>query len=174
MMRTTTLALCAAASAVLVGAACPGSIRSVEAGQPAPAAVVDATDHPYGGSAPTRLAADETGKRHAPGMGAEDTRGEPPDNTGVNKRDRGGDTLTPMDQSENAADRTVTQKIRRAIVDDKSLSTDAHNVKIITVDGVVTLRGPVKSDQERSAVVAKANKVPGVKKLNDQLDVAGK
>jgi len=168
--RKTTLVLCAAASTVLVGAACPGSDRVAEAGQPALAAAFDASHRGDNGTMPMRVAA-ESGKR-APGATG-DTGGNAPDNTGVNVRDRGGNTLTPMDQSEHGADRTVTQNVRRAIVGDKSLSTQAHNVKIITVDGVVTLRGPVKNEQERSAVVAKANKVAGVKRLDDQLDVAG-
>ena len=66
-----------------------------------------------------------------------------PDNTGRNVRDRSGATLTPGDQSESEADRTLTQQIRRAVVADDSLSTNAHNIKIITINGVVTLRGPV-------------------------------
>jgi hypothetical protein len=75
-----------------------------------------------------------------------------PDNTGRNVRDRGGATLTPGDQSESEADRTLTQQIRKAVVADDSLSTMAKNIKIITVDGIVTLRGPVQSPQEREAI----------------------
>ena len=67
-----------------------------------------------------------------------------PDNTARNVRDRDGTTLTPGDQSESKADLALTQRIRQAIVADDSLSTTAHNVKIITSDGVVTLRGPVQ------------------------------
>src|SRR6202030_4487036 len=69
----------------------------------------------------------------------------PADNTAVNQRDRGNDTVTPMDQSNKPSDLKMTQEIRRAIVKDDALSTDAKNIKIITIDGAVTLRGPVKS-----------------------------
>src|SRR5262245_41669991 len=64
------------------------------------------------------------------------------DNSGRNVRDRGDKTLTPMDQGGSEADRTITQDIRKAVVANDHFSTDAKNVKIITVDGVVTLRGP--------------------------------
>jgi hyperosmotically inducible protein len=98
----------------------------------------------------------------------------PRDNTALNVRDRGGDTLTAQDQSEHAADRTVTQEIRKAIVADDSLSTDAKNVKVITVDGVVTLRGPVASDQERNKVAAKVNGIASVKRVDNQLEVTAR
>jgi hyperosmotically inducible periplasmic protein len=95
-----------------------------------------------------------------------------PDNTGRNVRDRSGDTKTPGDQSENEADRTITQNIRQAITGDDSLSTNAKNVKIITNDGTVTLRGPVKSEKEKTEIEAKAKQVAGVKKVDNQLEVA--
>src|SRR5712691_4981551 len=66
-----------------------------------------------------------------------------PDNTGRNVRDRSGDTVTPGDQSNNKADLNLTQQIRKALMADKSLSTNAKNIKIITNNGAVTLRGPV-------------------------------
>ena len=75
-----------------------------------------------------------------------------PDNTDVNVGDRRGEILTPGDQSESKADRTLTQRIRQAVMADKSLSTTAKNVKIITINGVVTLRGPVKSPQEKGSI----------------------
>jgi hyperosmotically inducible periplasmic protein len=96
-----------------------------------------------------------------------------PDDTGKNVRDRGA-TLTPMDQGGSAADRELTATIRKAIVDDGSLSTNAHNVKIITVDGVVTLRGPVKTPAEKAAVAATAEKAKGVKRVDNQLEVETK
>jgi osmotically-inducible protein OsmY len=92
------------------------------------------------------------------------------DNTARNVRDRG-DTLTPPDQGGSAADRDMTAKIRKAIVDDDSLSTDAHNVKIITQSGAVTLRGPVKSAEEKAAVAAKAERIAGVKRVDNQLEI---
>jgi osmotically-inducible protein OsmY len=92
------------------------------------------------------------------------------DNTGRNVRDRDSGTRTPGDQGGNAADREITAEVRRAIVGDDSLSTNAHNVKIITNGGVVTLRGPVENEKERTAVVAKAQKVAGVRKVDNQLE----
>ena len=87
-------------------------------------------------------------------------------------RDRGGETKTPMDQSESEADRTITQNIRKALTADDSLSTNAKNVKIITNDGTVTLRGPVKSEKEKADIEAKAKQVAGVKQVDNQLEVA--
>jgi osmotically-inducible protein OsmY len=94
-----------------------------------------------------------------------------PDNTGRNVRDRG-DTLTSGDQSETEADRTLTQKIRQAVVGDDALSTTAQNVKIITINGMVTLRGPVKSDTERKEIAAKAEQIAGAGKVQNHLEVA--
>jgi len=96
------------------------------------------------------------------------------DNSGKNVRDRGDKTVTPMDQGGSADDRDLTAAIRRAIVSDDSLSTNAHNVKIVTIDGVVTLRGPVKTAAEKAAVVAKAEKAQGVKHVDNQLEVETK
>jgi len=95
-----------------------------------------------------------------------------PDNSGRNVRDRDDQTKTPGDQSENEADRTITQNIRQAITADDSLSTNAKNVKIITNDGTVTLRGPVKSEKEKTDIEAKAKQVAGVKRVDNQLEVA--
>jgi hypothetical protein len=98
----------------------------------------------------------------------------PPDNTGRNVRDRDDMTLTSEDQSEKKSDRELTQKIRQAVVEDDALSGEAHNIKIITVDGVVTLRGPVKSAEERNAIGAKAVKIAGTGKVKNQLEPKGK
>ena len=95
-----------------------------------------------------------------------------PDNSGRNVRDRDNQTKTPGDQSENEADRTITQNIRRAVTADDSLSTNAKNVKIITNNGTVTLRGPVKSEKEKAEIEAKAKQVAGVKSVDNQLEVA--
>jgi hyperosmotically inducible protein len=96
-----------------------------------------------------------------------------PDNTGRNVRDRSGATLTPGDQSESEADRTLTQRIRQAVVADDSLSTTAHNIKIITINGVVTLRGPVNSTQEKATIDAKAQQIAGATKVDNQLEIIG-
>jgi hyperosmotically inducible protein len=94
-----------------------------------------------------------------------------PDNTERNVRDRSGETLTPGDQSESEADRTLTQRVRQAVVADDSLSTNAHNVKIITSNGVVTLRGPVNSAQEKANIEAKAQQIAGTTKVKNQLEI---
>lgn len=93
------------------------------------------------------------------------------DNSGRNVRDRDDATLTPEDQGGSAADREVTANVRKAIVADDSLSTNAHNVKIITNNGVVTLRGPVKSAAEKEVIAAKAQKTGGVKRVDNQLEI---
>ena len=95
-----------------------------------------------------------------------------PDNSGRNVRDRDDQNKTTGDQSENEADRTITQNIRQVITADDSLSTNAKNVKIITNDGTVTLRGPVKSEKEKAEIEAKAKQVAGVKRVDNQLEIA--
>ena len=92
------------------------------------------------------------------------------DNSRVNKRDRNSAALTPMDQGPSEADRKVTQQIRQDLMKDKSLSFTAKNVKIITVKGKVTLRGPVNNDTERSAIEAAARKVAGAQ-VDNQIEV---
>jgi osmotically-inducible protein OsmY len=93
------------------------------------------------------------------------------DNTAKNARDADGTTLTPLDQGESEADRTITQQIRKAVVDHEQLSTNAKNVKIITLNGVVTLRGPVKSTEEKSTIASVAQKTGGVKRVDNQLEI---
>ena len=95
-----------------------------------------------------------------------------PDNSGTNVRDRNDQTKTAGDQSESEADRTISQNIRQSLTSDDSLSTNGKNVKVITIDGKVTLRGPVKSDQEKAAIAAKAQQVAGVKNVDNQLEIA--
>jgi hyperosmotically inducible protein len=96
------------------------------------------------------------------------------DNTKVNQRDQSANQPTADQQKDNRSDREITQQIRRAIVKDKSLSTYAHNVKIITQGGQVTLKGPVRTDDEKRAIEAKAVEVAGENKVTDQLDVQPK
>src|ERR1019366_5333426 len=84
-----------------------------------------------------------------------------PDNTAVNKRDRSPGEATADQQKMNAADRALTAKIRKAVVADKGLSTYAHNVKIISQNGTVTLKGPVRSDDEVKSIMAKATAEAG-------------
>jgi hyperosmotically inducible periplasmic protein len=94
------------------------------------------------------------------------------DNSGSNVRDRNDATKTSGDQSESEADRTISQNIRQAIVADQSVSTNGKNVKIITVDGAVTLRGPVRGEKEKTNIGAKAQQVAGVKRVDNQLEIA--
>ncbi|MDP1879865.1 MAG: BON domain-containing protein [Parachlamydiaceae bacterium] len=93
------------------------------------------------------------------------------DNTGKNIRDRDDAAKTSFNQSENESDRTITQKIRQIIVDDDSLSTNAKNIKIITINGVVTLRGPVANAQEKEIIVSKVSRVPGIQNVDNQLEI---
>jgi osmotically-inducible protein OsmY len=95
-----------------------------------------------------------------------------PDNSAVNKRDQNSDQATADKQKMNATDSGIAAKIRKAVVADKSLSTYAHNVKIISQDGVVTLKGPVRSDDEVKSIVAKATDVTGsADKVINQMSV---
>ena len=96
------------------------------------------------------------------------------DNTKVNKRDRDTSAMTADKQKMNPNDRETTRQIRRSIVQDKTLSTYAHNVKIITRDGYVTLKGPVRTEQEKSNVEAKAAAVVGEGKLKSEIEIAPK
>jgi hyperosmotically inducible protein len=93
------------------------------------------------------------------------------DNSGRNVRGRNA-TKTSGDQFESEADRTISQNIRQAIVADQSVSTNGKNVKIITVDGTVTLRGPVRGEKEKTNIVAKAQQVAGVRRVDNQLEIA--
>jgi osmotically-inducible protein OsmY len=101
----------------------------------------------------------------------QDPASPPPDNTKVNERDRNPNQPTADQQKENRSDRDITQQIRKAIVKDKGLSTDAHNVKIVTQNGAVTLKGPVRSEEEKKAVEAKAAEVAGQDKVTNQIEV---
>jgi hyperosmotically inducible protein len=95
-----------------------------------------------------------------------------PDNTKTNQRDRDPSQATADQQKNDRSDRMLTKSIRRSIMADKSLSTNAHNLKIISQNGTVTVKGPVNSDDERRAVIAKAVAVAGsADKVTDQISV---
>jgi osmotically-inducible protein OsmY len=96
----------------------------------------------------------------------------PADNTKINARDRAKGAATADQQKDNAIDRELTQKIRRALMQDKTLSTYAHNVKVIAQGGQVTLKGPVRSDDERRVVESKAVEVAGSGHVTNQMSVA--
>lgn len=93
------------------------------------------------------------------------------DNTGRNARDKSGETVLPTDQSESEADRSLTQDLRKAVMADSALSMNAKNIKIVSSNGKVTLRGVVASEAERKSIVALLQAVPGVGELDDQLEV---
>jgi len=102
-------------------------------------------------------------------MSAQDTT--KPDNTKVNKQDRGATATTADQQKNNLTDRELTQKVRKSVMADKTLSTYAHNVKIISQNGTVTLKGPVRSEDEKKTIMAKAVEVAGADKVTDELTV---
>jgi hyperosmotically inducible periplasmic protein len=94
------------------------------------------------------------------------------DNTAQNKRDRDKDTITPPDQGESKEAVRITADIRKALMDDKGLSTNAHNVKVVTDNsGNVTLRGVVDSQAEKDSVEEKAKSVTGVSRVTNELQV---
>lgn len=105
---------------------------------------------------------------------AQDSAAPAADNTKVNQRDKNKAEPTADQQKENHPDRELARQIRRSIVQDKSLSSYAHNVKIIAQNGVVTLKGPVRSDEEKTAVEAKASEIAGADKVTSQLEVKPK
>jgi osmotically-inducible protein OsmY len=94
------------------------------------------------------------------------------DNTKKNERDQHAPGLTSGDQAENESDRTITQLVRQSVVKGDNISVAGKNVKIITQDGVVTLRGPVKTAQEKIDIAAVAKQTDGVKSVDNQLEVA--
>ena len=93
------------------------------------------------------------------------------ENTEINVRDKGNTTLTPEDQKETESDIKITADIRKAIIKNKSLSVDAQNVKIITRNGLVTLRGPVETKKESKKLKKIAKHTPGVLKVDNQLEI---
>ena len=96
------------------------------------------------------------------------------DNTKMNQRDQNANQATADQQQNNRSDRDITQQVRTAIVADKDLSTYAHNIKVITQNGQVTLRGPVRSEDEKHAVEQKAAGVAGEGKVTSELTVKPK
>jgi hyperosmotically inducible periplasmic protein len=96
-----------------------------------------------------------------------------PDNTATNERDRSGETKTSGDQSNSSADLKTTQAIRQALMKDDELSMTAKNIKVITANGQVTLRGPVKTAQEKARIDQLAKSAAGGAKIDNQLDVKG-
>ena len=93
------------------------------------------------------------------------------DNTAMNQRDRSGESQTSGDQSNSSADLKITQAIRQALMKDSELSATAKNIKIITNNGHVTLRGPVKTAQEKVKIDQLAKSAAGGAQIDNQLDI---
>ena len=104
---------------------------------------------------------------------AQDSPPAAPDNSAVNVRDSAPGAMTAGQQSNAKSDVEITREIRRAVVKDHSLSMLAHNVKIVSANGSVTLRGPVKTEEEKTAIASKAQAIAGAGKVDDQLEVKG-
>ena len=118
-----------------------------------------ASDQPAGTTKPTSV------------QGAATSRA---DNTEMNERDKSGATKTAQKQTNREEDRKLLAAVRRAVVDEKTLSTSAHNVKIVVLNGVLTLRGPVNNESEKKKVEELANQVAGVTNVVNQLDIKTK
>jgi osmotically-inducible protein OsmY len=97
-----------------------------------------------------------------------------PDNTKTNKRDRDKDAVTADSQKENRSDRELARKIRSAITADKGLSMYAHNIKVVVQNGAVTLKGPVRTDDEKKALESKAAGIAGDSKVTSEIEVKPK
>jgi hyperosmotically inducible protein len=94
-----------------------------------------------------------------------------PDNSKTNQGDASKGAVTAEQQKMNPADRNITKQIRSSIDKDKSLSTYAHNIKVITQDGKVTLKGPVRTEDEKAGIGAKAAAVVGAENVTNQIEV---
>jgi len=101
----------------------------------------------------------------------DDAAAHAPDNSGVNARDRNRDAVTPMDQSESAGDIAITAGIRRALISESRFSLTAKNIKIITNDGHVTLRGTVATLAESGDIARLASSMQGVREVTNALEV---
>ena len=97
-----------------------------------------------------------------------------PDNSKTNQQDRDKGAATADQQAETQADRDLAKKIRKSIIDDKSLSTYAHNVKIIARGGTVVLKGPVRTEDEKTAIEVKATEIAGANNVRNELTVKAK
>jgi osmotically-inducible protein OsmY len=109
----------------------------------------------------------------SPIVNAQDAPAVVPDNSAVNVRDRNPNAMTAGQQANAKTDVELTREIRRSVVKDESLSMMAHNVKIVTANGNVTLRGPVKTEDEKNEIATKAQAIAGADKVDNQLEVKG-
>jgi hyperosmotically inducible periplasmic protein len=173
----------APASSDGVATASAATSRSANSAATQPSPTLDAPREQRDAVDPTtaNAAAAPTDRTSAPaspnpsnaGTKADVSAGTKADNSGVNKRDTSSAALTPMDQGGSESDRKITQQIRQDLMKDNSLSFTAKNVKIITVNGKVTLRGPVKSEAERSSIEAAARRAAGTgAQVDSQLEIS--
>lgn len=95
----------------------------------------------------------------------------PANNSAINERDRSSQTLTPVDQSQSKGDLDLTAKVRRAVIDHPGLSTDGQNIKIVTINNAVTLRGPVQDSAERVAIEKTVRAAAGTATVDNQLEI---
>ena len=103
-------------------------------------------------------------------LSAGQTQSPAADNTKMNKADKGGGVTADQGKN-NQTDRAMMQKIRQAVMADKSLSTYAHNVKIIAQDGKVTLKGPVHTEAEKQSIEQKATDVAGAGNVTNEITI---
>jgi len=122
-------------------------------------------------SSPVYAADPEPTTSHAAADRAAVSETKPADNSAHNERDAAGNKVTPLDQSNAESDVETTRSIRKMLVDDDTLGTNAQNVKVITVDGKVTLRGPVANVKEQARIVAIANQAAGPDRVVNELEV---
>jgi hypothetical protein len=122
-------------------------------------------------AAPVAFADAAAKDQKAPDFGPNTESTRPADNTRVNTRDKSGATKVPTDQSNAKFDLELAAAVRKAIVEDKSLSTLAHNVKVVTQGGTVTLRGPVQTADEKNRIGQVAQRTAGVTRVENQLDI---
>lgn len=156
-MRTTLPLFTAILAVALVGCGDDMANKSTPAPATTPSSSTSTTYDNHG-KTPTTTTADKPATTPAA------------DNTAKNARDDG-TTLTPLDQGLSEADTNITLAVRKAVVAEPNLSVKAQNAKIITKDGVVTLRGPVATSTERSTIMTIAELTPGVKRVDNQLEV---
>ena len=148
-----TLSVTLLASVIFVGVGCKGNMDRYRSDSRAPSTVTAYEREPSSSSNRTVVTANA-------------------DNSRQNVRDRNDATLTPGDQGTTAADRDITQQVRKSLVNkDNGFSIAAQNVKIITVNGKVTLRGPVKTGSEKTGIVSLAKDIAGPDNVDDQLEV---
>jgi osmotically-inducible protein OsmY len=105
---------------------------------------------------------------------AQEPSSTPADNTKVNQQDRNTNAPTGDQQKNNLSDRELARQVRRSIMSDKSLSTSAHNLKVIAQNGQVTLKGPVRSEDEKKSIESKAAEIAGADKVTSDLAVKPK